>query len=73
LAQLRLVCLALGGLPIPDTLPICHVQEILDANGRARDPQLEKRGTALVRELLWYVEALLCQRRKFDAYERILT
>ena len=73
LAQLRLVCLALGGLPIPDSLPVCHVQEIFDANGRARDPQLEKRGTALVRELLWYVEALLCQRRKSAAYERILT
>ena len=38
LAQLRLVCLALGGVPIPVTLPVSKVDEAFDELGSLRDP-----------------------------------
>jgi NAD(P)H-dependent FMN reductase len=62
LAQLRLVCLALGGVPIPGTLPVCKVQETFDAGGTVRDARLAKRLQPFLEELLWYVEAMVAQR-----------
>jgi NAD(P)H-dependent FMN reductase len=64
LAQLRLVCLALGGVPIPGTLPVCRVQETFEVGGTPRDPRLAKRLEPFLEELLWYVEAMVAQRMK---------
>jgi NAD(P)H-dependent FMN reductase len=64
LAQLRLVCLALGGIPIPGALPVGRVQEAFDANGTLRDARLAKRLQPFLEELLWYVEALVAQRMR---------
>jgi NAD(P)H-dependent FMN reductase len=58
LAQLRLVCLAMGGLPIPVSLPISAVDAALDETGHPLDPRLEGRLAAFLDELIWYTRAL---------------
>jgi NAD(P)H-dependent FMN reductase len=64
LTQLRLLCLALGGVPIPGTLPVSKVQEAFDVDGTVRDARLAKRLEPFLEELLWYVEAMVAQRIK---------
>ena len=64
LTQLRLVCLAMGGLPIPAKFPISKVQEVFDADGIPRDPSLEEKLDAFLGELQWYTEAVVNQRKK---------
>ena len=58
LAQLRLGCLALGGLPIPDRFPVAKVEEAIDAQGNPSDPQLEQMLARFLEELIWYTEAM---------------
>jgi NAD(P)H-dependent FMN reductase len=58
LAQLRLVCLSLGGLPVPDALPVSRVGEAFDDAGRPIDPKLPARLDAFLDEFLWYARAL---------------
>ena len=62
LAQLRLVCLALGGVPIPVTLPVSKVDEAFDELGSLRDPKLAARVSPFLDELIWYTLALAHQR-----------
>jgi NAD(P)H-dependent FMN reductase len=40
LAQLRLICLVMGGIPIPVALPVSRVGEAFDEPGTVRDPKL---------------------------------
>jgi NAD(P)H-dependent FMN reductase len=63
LAQLRLVCLAMGGVPIPVALPISRVDKAFDEPGTLRDPQLAARFRSFIDELIWYVRALASPRR----------
>jgi NAD(P)H-dependent FMN reductase len=58
LAQLRLVCLAMGGVPIPVACPVSSVDSALDEHGNPLDPRLEARCGQLIDELLWYTRAL---------------
>lgn len=62
LAQLRLVCLAMGGLPIPATLPIAQVQDAFDTEGLPRTPRLVRKVDVFLEEVRWYTEALVQQR-----------
>ncbi|MEA5468852.1 NAD(P)H-dependent oxidoreductase [Spirulina sp. 06S082] len=62
LAQLRLVCLALGGLPIPEKLSISQVREIFDEEGNLQDATLPSKVESFINELVWYVEALARQK-----------
>src|SRR5262245_4473655 len=62
LAQLRLVCLALGGVPIPVSLPVSRVDEAFDEPGGLRDPKLAARAGPFVDELIWYARALASSR-----------
>ena len=62
LASLRQVVLALGGVPIPASLPVSKVQESFDAGGQPSDPAFLKRAGAFFTELLWFTEALARQR-----------
>jgi NAD(P)H-dependent FMN reductase len=62
LAQLRLVCLAMGGVPIPATLPVSKVDEALDELGGLRDTKLAARMGPFLDELIWYTVALARQR-----------
>ncbi len=61
LAQLRLVCLAMGGVPIPAAFPVSRVDEGFDEHGGLRDPKLGARLGPFVDELVWYTRALMRQ------------
>ncbi len=58
LAQLRLVCLAMGGVPIPATLPVSRVDEAFDERGGLRDFRLSDRLGPFIDEMVWYTRAL---------------
>ena len=58
LAQLRLVCLAMGGVPIPVAFPVSRVDEAFDEPGALRDPKLAARVGPFLDELIWYTRAL---------------
>src|SRR5262249_4840957 len=62
LAQLRLVCLAMGGVPIPVALPISRVDEAFDEPGGLRDAKLAARVGPFLDELIWYARALAGSR-----------
>jgi NAD(P)H-dependent FMN reductase len=62
LAQLRLVCLALGGVPIPASLPVSRVDEVFDEPGGLRDPKMAARVGPFLDELTWYAQALARHR-----------
>lgn len=62
LAQLRLVMLGLGALPIPAALPVSRVQASFDEDGKPLDASYEPRANTFVEELLWYTEAIDRQR-----------
>jgi len=64
LAQLRLVCLGMGGVPIPVPFPAARVQEAFDEEGEPSDPRLAGRLTAFLDELVWYTRATARQRLK---------
>jgi NAD(P)H-dependent FMN reductase len=64
LAQLRLVCLAMGGIPIPLVFPVSRVEEAFDQAGSLRDPKLTARMGAFLDELIWYTQALARQRER---------
>jgi NAD(P)H-dependent FMN reductase len=63
LAQLRLVCLAMGGVPIPAVLPVSRVEETFDQEGGLCDPKLAARVGPFLDELIWYTKALTRERR----------
>ena len=58
LMQLRLTILALGGLPIPDALPVSRVQEVFDEEGQPRDGSRPLNLGHFIDELLFYAKAL---------------
>jgi NAD(P)H-dependent FMN reductase len=58
LAQLRLVCLAMGGVPIPVAFPVPSVDSVLDEEGDPLDQRIISRRDHLIDELIWYVRAL---------------
>jgi NAD(P)H-dependent FMN reductase len=58
LAQLRLICLAMGGVPIPNALPVSRVDEVFDEPGTLRDPKLAAGVGPFIEELIWYARAL---------------
>jgi len=62
LSQLRLVCLALGGLPIPNHLLVSNVQDVFDDEGRCLcDEFFQHRAREFLLEVLWYAEACKLQ------------
>jgi NAD(P)H-dependent FMN reductase len=58
LSQLRLTILALGGLPIPDSIPVPMVHELFDEVGQPKDATWSLRLGRFVDELLFYTKAL---------------
>lgn len=63
LTQLQLVCLALGGLPIPDKLPVSNVQELFDEMGNLRNSTFKAKLESFIKELVWYTEAMINQKQ----------
>jgi NAD(P)H-dependent FMN reductase len=70
LMQLRLTILALGGLPIPEALPVSRVQELFDQEGQPKDRTLSVQVQDLIEELLFYAEALA--RASYDEDTRAI-
>jgi len=64
LAQLRLVALGMGALPIPVALPVSRAQDSFEEDGRLKDPAYEKRAQTFIAELLWFTEAIADQRKR---------
>jgi NAD(P)H-dependent FMN reductase len=63
LTQLQLVCLALGGLPIPDKLPVSNVQELFDKKGNICNSAFKPKLESSIEELVWYTEAIINQKQ----------
>jgi NAD(P)H-dependent FMN reductase len=58
LAQLRLVILAMGGLPIPESLPISDVRSVFGADGTLLKPGFDAKAQSLVADLCWYARRM---------------
>jgi NAD(P)H-dependent FMN reductase len=58
LLQLRLTILALGGVPIPDVLPVSRVQDLFNEDGQPRDGTWPTKLMHFIEELLFYAKAL---------------
>jgi NAD(P)H-dependent FMN reductase len=64
LAQLRLICLGMGGFPIPESLTIAKVQNLFDEQGLPTEPLLYSRTKDFLDEVLWFTEAVVNQKNK---------
>ncbi len=64
LAQLRLVTLGLGAVPIPAAMLVTRVQDQFSETGQPLDPQWETRADRFIETLLWFTEALSNGRRE---------
>jgi NAD(P)H-dependent FMN reductase len=58
LAQLRLVCLAMGGSPLPMTFAVSNVQKTFDEQGRLLEPSLAAKLAPFLDELIWHTRAM---------------
>jgi len=63
LAQLRLVCLAMGGVPIPAAFPVSRVKKAFSETGELLDEGLTTKLGKFIDELIWYTEALSNHRQ----------
>jgi len=63
LAQLRLVCLGMGAVPIPENLSISRVQDSFKDDGTI-DPAYERRCAVFLDEVLWFTEAIAARKAK---------
>ncbi len=64
LAQLRLVALGMGALPIPENLSVSRVQDSFNPDGTPNDPVYEKRAAVFLDEVLWFAEAISDRKAK---------
>jgi len=64
LAQLRLVVLGMGGLPIPESLSISRVHDSFKEDGTPNEAAYEKRASEFFDELLWFTEAIADRKAK---------
>lgn len=55
LAQLRLVCLAMGGLPVPEHLRVPFVKEVFAQDGAKPDEAFQTRSIKFLEDYLYYV------------------
>ena len=64
LSQLRLVCLGMGGFPIPESFSVSKVQKAFDDNGNPTDSSTERRFIDFLEDLKWFTEATQVQKSK---------
>jgi NAD(P)H-dependent FMN reductase len=65
LAQLRLVLLAMGAVPIPASLPISRVKQVFSDEG-PNDQDVARRAERFIDELTWWTEAAKRQQSAED-------
>jgi NAD(P)H-dependent FMN reductase len=63
LAQLRLVCLAMGGSPLPMTFAVSNIQKAFDEQGRLLEPTLPTKLAPFLDELIWHTRAFALGKR----------
>ncbi len=66
LAQLRLVVLGMGALPVPAALPVSRVEESFAEDGTPLDQSYEKRAEKFIAEVLWFADAVAMRRRNAE-------
>jgi NAD(P)H-dependent FMN reductase len=64
LAQLRLVALGMGAVPIPENLSVSRVRESFRDDGTPADPAYERRARTFLDEVLWFAEAISDRKAK---------
>jgi len=64
LAQLRLVVIGMGAVPIPESLPVSRIHDSFQEDGTPNDPAYEKRAATFLDEVLWFTEAIATQKAK---------
>ncbi len=62
LAQMRLVLLAMGAVPVPASLPVSRVQDAFDDAGEPTDERFAARADRFLDELVWWAQAAKRQR-----------
>lgn len=62
LSQLRLLTLALGGVPIPEFVAVSKVNEVVGGGPRGLDGAFAGKLEVFFGELIWYCEAMARQR-----------
>jgi NAD(P)H-dependent FMN reductase len=66
--QLRAMLCELGMPSIPSLFPLARVQDILEGDGRAKEPRVEQRFERFAAELEWFAEALQARRHQGVPY-----
>jgi NAD(P)H-dependent FMN reductase len=66
--QLRAMLCELGTPSIPSLLPVPHVQDAFDEDGRPHDETYHKRAGRFLDELEWYASALKAARQRGVPY-----
>lgn len=64
LAQLRLVLLGMGALPLPTGLAVMQIRDALTDDGTPVDEAYERRAERFLSEVLWYTEAIAGQKAR---------
>jgi hypothetical protein len=65
--QLRAVCLAFHLVPIGEAVHFPKVQELFDEEGRMLGKSQHGQAKRLIKELVWYGQALTAARRQEGA------
>jgi len=58
LSQLRLVTIALGGMPVSESMSVSKINEVFDENGNLKEKLLIEQTARFVESFLWYVNKL---------------
>jgi NAD(P)H-dependent FMN reductase len=56
--QLRLVCIALGLMPMQRAVYFTNVRQLFDEKGKIKDGSYSKKAQGLLKQLIWYAKAL---------------
>jgi NAD(P)H-dependent FMN reductase len=67
LAQLRLLTLALGGVPIPEFVAVSKVNEVVGGGARGLEDAFAGKLEVFFEELIWYCEAMARQRDRKES------
>ena len=64
LAQLRLVMLGAGAVPIPENFAVSRIHTSFNDDGTPNDPAYEERAEHFLNDVLWFAEAISDRRAK---------
>lgn len=62
--HLQLLVLDIGAFPMPDKLLVAELPKAIDEHGNILDEGVKKRYDKFVKDYLWFVEAIVTQKKK---------